>query len=178
MLILRLAIVAAAIVFYGAASTSVSAYETKLEGFQGTTWGMSEQEVQSVFKGQLSHWSGHLYGGNQLYNLFGIRKYHVDGCDFHALFTFTDNVLSKVSLAIDGKTLSFCPSRMTDILISKYGKPTTDEPGNSLYGESRKRKWFLGNTNISLNFTIFHEQNTTILSIDYVPSKTAGAERL
>jgi len=154
------------------------AYETKLDGFQGTRWGMSEREVQGVFNGQLTYWTKEGGDGKDLQH-FGIRRYEVDGCKFYADFEFNSGNLSRVSLNLDDDRQIECLTKMGTLITGKYGQPTSDESETDSYGvDSRHRNWFIGVTRIGLHQHYFRPLSSAVMSIVYTPSRTAGSGKL
>lgn len=152
------------------------AYETNVNGFPGTKWGMSEREVQAAIKGKLTHWTSRSDDGKEFPH-FGIRNYDIDGCNFYVDFEFTESKLSRVSLNLDGDTQIKCPTQIATILTGKYGQPKSDE--HTTVGiNSRHRKWFVGATRIEQHEYNFASIGTVMLSVDYFPTRTSSAGKL
>ena len=127
-------------------SDPVLAFEQHLDGFPGTRWGMSEQQVQEAFLGKLTNIS--IPGSPS--KVLGLKHYDIDKCDCYVSFEFdATGLLSRVGVGLNDETQIECPKMILEILIGKYGVPTTDEPlisGNP----TRMRKWYLGNTRKAL----------------------------
>jgi hypothetical protein len=154
------------------------AHDQNLEGFQGTNWGMSEKQVQEIFDGKLSHW----INTETPSNLFGLRHYDVDGCDFSVDFRFDRDGLSRVGMQLNNDTKIECPGLILETLIGKYGLPSTDRPLIRSDSGSHMRLWYLGNTKIREIDTEARKIGTlplrSSLSIYYEPTQTAGAKKL
>lgn len=156
--------------------TFANAAETSLDGFQQTKWGMSEQQVNTVYGGTLTHWTVRI--GGWAFRHFGIKNYDVDGCDMSVSFEFGGGELSRVKLNLKHQTQLGCARKIADTLIAKYGPPTNAEPANTSSSEGKIITWFLGSTKIK-HFSFFYPQSgRSLFFIYYEPTRTRGAGKL
>jgi hypothetical protein len=93
----------------------VLGFEQHLDGFQGTRWGMSEQQVQEVFEGRLS--SALIPGSPS--KILEMKHYDIDKCDLYVDFYFDATGLSRVGLGLKDQTQIQCPQMIVDRLIGK-----------------------------------------------------------
>src|SRR5215208_4717284 len=119
-----------------------------LDGFEGARWGMSMQQIQSAFDGRLVPFTP---PGDDASSKFGFPHYDVDGCNFDVDFKFENERLARIDLVLisDSIDAAGCPTKMAEILTSKYGVPVIDEPSREMYSQNHKRVLIDGETKIS-----------------------------
>src|SRR3954464_8474500 len=133
-----------------------------LDIFEGARWGMSMQQVQSAFGGRLVPFTP---PGGDASPKFGFPHYDVDGCNFDVDFKFENERLARIDLVLisDSIDAAECPTKMAEILTSKYGVPVIDEPSREMYSQNHKRVWIDGETKISELSFFFPNLTRTIL---------------
>jgi hypothetical protein len=144
-----------------------------LDGFEGARWGMSMQQIQSAFDGRLVPFTP---PGDDASSKFGFPHYDVDGCNFDVDFKFENERLARIDLVLisDSIDAAECPTKMAEILTSKYGVPVIDEPSREMYSQNHKRVWIDGETKISELSFFFPDLTRTILNIIYTPAHIPG----
>jgi hypothetical protein len=83
----------------------VFGFEQHLDGFQGTKWGMSEQQVQEVFEGKLVN---AVIPGSPS-KILKLKHYNIDECNVYLDFYFDAAKLSRVGLHLNDETQIQCP---------------------------------------------------------------------
>lgn len=147
-----------------------------LDGFYGSKWGMTEQAVQTLYRGAVVPYTTQGVDGTQFPHV-GFPRYEVDGCDFYVDFKFDGGRLSRVEMGLNGFDQIACPTKVSDALAGKYGSSRLDEPSRGVYSQDRRQVWFAGATKITTFSTFFPALNRTMMSIRYEPL-TSGSGRL
>jgi len=116
-----------------------SPYVQDIPGWNGTSWGVSQSDVQKIFPQMRTENSEKMSG-----------SYDLDGVTCEVLFNFDAGKLSAVNLKYTGERFRTNAYRFSGLLKSKYGDPTQKhenlaEAGLVYY------EWLLQTTEIRLS---------------------------
>ena len=119
------------------------------DGFEGAHWGMSIQQIQSVFGGRLIPFTPP--GGDASSAKFGFPDYDIDGCKLDIDFKFENEHLARVDLVLISTLpeVAEYPTKIAESLTAKYGSPAVGEPSNEMHSQGHERVWMAGETKIS-----------------------------
>jgi hypothetical protein len=163
----------------------------EVNGWRDAKWGMTEEQVQELFKSEVTRLSEE--GRNDKYHssIF-IPAYEIEGTKFKVQFLFANvtNTLSKVTLSPTEETSLLYPQslskRIEALLTEKYGSPTSrtrpEDKQDIPEMASFEALWKFPSTIIRLGYL---EQlrpgmaQFNLFSLSYEkPSKNAGLDRI
>jgi hypothetical protein len=114
------------------------AYTQDIQGWNGTRWGMSVNEVRAIFPGiQAGEPSA---TGNPR---FVLSNFAVNGLTYKVSFVFDKSGLMAVNLSQEGSRAVLSASMLLQDLQEKYGRPAAKNSLGTI-------KWILPSTEISL----------------------------
>ncbi len=125
--------------------------ESKMNGWGKVKWGMTETEVKKAEPNiEISDKGKSKDDDKDYYFPLTLKNVKIAGKDFAAQFRFAKNSkkLEAVALNPSGKTDSELFDSVSNLLISKYGKPTKME--NNRQMGTQTQTWIIGKTKIVL----------------------------
>jgi hypothetical protein len=162
-------LVLAAFLFAGCGREDASAAQdtsSDLPGWQNTRWGMDPDQVREIVPG-LGEIEAMKDGKEQI----KLPEWQIGECHFDVTFSFTsDKRLEMVSLGSleHGEQIYRCKLSVNQLLVEKYGQPTTQEKKDIKYfGHNDHQQWMFASTTISLFLLQYLSGNEDHLTIMY-----------
>jgi hypothetical protein len=114
------------------------AYVQDIQGWNGTTWGMSQDDVLKVFPQLRTESPGKMSG-----------SYTLDSVPCDLSFRFTSGKLARINLKYTGTNFRINGHRFFELLKEKYGPPT--EKGKLADIGLDSHKWLMPSTQVSIS---------------------------